>query len=565
MSSLSSVLSVSANALAVEQSALQTTSNNVANAGNANYARETVNTTPGADAQVSPGIFIGSGVDLTAVQRQVDESLNDRLRAATSDSSAAATTNQLVGQVQSAIGALSGDDLSTQMSTFFSAWSDVANDPTDSGQRQVTIQDGANLAGYLNNLSGQLGSMQQQVATQLPQQVAAANSLATQIASLNVQIVTASAGTGGVPNALADQRDTDLTQLAQLTNISVQQQPNGSDTVYVGSDPLVEGQTNHGLSVVNQQSASGAVTPTVVFTDTQGTAAITSGEISALQGARGQIASVQAQVDAITKQLIGAVNLLHASGQGSDGITTVTGTNEVDSPTAALNSATAGLAYPPTNGSFVVHVTGSDGSSVSTLIPVNLKGKATDTTLNSLEASLNAVSGVSASIVNGHLKVSAANAGSTITFSQDSSGTLAALGINTFFTGSNAEDIAVNPVLTADPTQLAAAQNGTPGDNGTALAIAALETTPASGATQTLQATYQGMVNGVADTVSAATTQATASAAVTTALTTQQQATSGVSLDEEMVNMLQQQQAFQASSRVVATVETMMASLIAMV
>jgi flagellar hook-associated protein 1 FlgK len=565
MSTLNSALSISANALGVQQLALQTTANNVANAANPDYAREVVDTTPGIDTEIQPGIFVGTGIDLTGVQREVDDSLNDRLRAATSDAASASTTSQWVGQVQTAVGGLSDNDLSTAMSTFFNDWSDVANNPTDTGQRQVTIQDGVNLASSIQKLSDQLGTMQQQANGQLPQQVASANSLADQIANLNVQIVQASAGTSGVPNALEDQRDADLKQLSQLTNISVQRQANGSDTVYIGSDPLVEGQTNHGLSVKNLQAADGTVTPTVVFTDTSGTAPITSGTIGALAAARGQITTVQTQVDAIAKQLIQDVNDLHASGQGSTGITTVTGTNQVTDPTAALNSAAAGLEYPPANGSFVVHVTNSNGASVSTLVTVSLKGKPSDTTLNSLEASLNGISGVSASIVNGALKVSAANAGSTISFSQDSSNTLAALGINTFFTGSSAEDIAVNPVVQNDPTQLAAGKNGAAGDNGTALAIAALETTPAAGESETLQSTYQGLVTTVADTVATAKSQASAATATQSTLLSQQQSTSGVSLDEEMVNMIQQQQAFQASSRVVATIQTMMASLIAMV
>ncbi len=565
MSSLMSALSISARALSVEQAALQTTGNNIANANNADYAREVVTTTPSTDTQVQPGIFLGTGVDLTGVQREVDESLNDRLRQATSDASGAAVTSQWVGQVETAVGALTDNDLSTAMSTFFNDWSDVADDPTNTGQRQVTIQDGVNLSSYVQKLSDQLGSMQDQVNSQLPQQVQSANSLADQIAQLNVQIVTASGGTNGVPNALEDQRDADLKQLSQLANISVQRQANGSDSVFIGSEPLIEGQTNHGLSMANLQAADGTVTPTVVFTDTKGTVPVTSGAIGALSAVRGQIQTVQTQVDTIAKQLINDVNVLHASGQGSAGITTVTGTNQVTDPAAALNSAAAGLTYPPTNGSFVVHVTGSDGASVATLVTVSLKGKPTDTTLNSLLNSLNGIAGVSASIVNGGLKISAATAGSTLSFSQDSSNTLAALGINTFFTGDSAENIAVNPVLQADPTQLAAGKNGSAGDNGTALAIASLETTPAAGATETLQASYQGLVTSVADTVATANSQASASTAVSATLQSQQQSTSGVSLDEEMVNMLQQQQAFQASSRVVATIQQMMQSLIAMV
>ena len=565
--SLLATLSISSNALAVEQAALQTTSNNIANASNADYARERVNTSPTPDNQIRPGIFLGTGVQLDEVQRQVDQSLNDRLRAAVSDNAAAATTSQWAGQVQSAIGALSGNDLSTQMTTFFHAWSDVANNPTDDGQRQVTIQDGQNLSSFLNKLSSQLGTMQGAVSTSLPQQVTTANDLADRIAKLNVQIVTQQGATGGTANALQDQRDADLKQLSQLMNITVKVQDNGSATVFVGSDPLVEGQTNHGLQLTPVQGSDGTVTPTVLFKDTGGTVGVTSGQIGALQGSRSTIASAQSQVDAIAKRLIAAVNDLHAAGQGTTGFATVTGTNAVDDAAAALNTDAAGLDNPPVNGSFVVHVTGTDGTSTSSLVSVNLKGKPTDTTLNSLEASLNTVPGVAASIVDGQLKVSAAATGTTVSFSQDSSHVLAALGVNTFFTGHSAQDIAVNATLKADSSKLAAAKNGTGGDNGTALAIAALETAPPGGDASpvTLQNQYQGLVTDVADTVAAAKSQSTATQAVQDTLLGQQQSVGGVSLDEEMVNMLQQQQAFQASSRVVATVQAMMQSLIQMV
>ena len=567
--SLLATLSISSNALAVEQAALQTTSTNIANASNADYSRERVDTNPTPDVQVQPGIFLGTGVQLTAIQRQVDEALNDRLRAATSDNAAAATTSQWAGQVQSALGALSGNDLSTQLTAFFNTWSDVANNPTDDGQRQVTIQAGTNVASYLNKLSNQLGTMQAAVNTSLPQQVQTADALADRIAKLNVQIVTQQGATGGTANALSDERDKDLKQLSQLMNISVKMQDNGSATVFVGSDPLVEGQNNYGLKLSSLPDADGTVVPTVVFDDkTAGRVPITSGQIGALQGTRAQIATVQGEVNAIAKRVISSVNDLHASGQGATGFATVTGTNAVNDATAALNTDAAGLDYPPTNGSFVVHVTGTDGSSTSTLVSVTAKGGAGDTTMNSLVASLNGVPGVAASVVNGKLKVSAATTGQTISFSQDSSHVLAGLGVNTFFTGSTAQDIAVNATLLADSSKLAAAKNGSGGDNGTALAIAALETTPpadGSSSPLTLQTQYQQLVTTVADRVATAKGQATAAAAVSDTLTGQQQAVGGVSLDEEMVNMLQQQQAFQASSRVVATVNQMMQSLLAMV
>ena len=563
MSSLFDALNIASSGLTADQAAINVTGNNIANVGNANYSRETTTTTPAPDTQITPGVFIGQGVDLSSVQRQVDDALNGRLRGATSDSSAAQTTQTWVGQIQSTLGALTGNDLSSNMSTFFTAWSSLASNPTDAGQRQVVLQDGANLSTYVNGLSNQLNGLQTSVNQELPAQVKTANDLATDIAKLNVQITQSQGGTGGTANALQDQRDTDLTQLSQLVNITTADQPNGAVNVYVGSEPLVEGQTNHGLSVANITDASGNVTPTVVFTDTGGTVPATSGVIGSLEGVRSQITSASTQINTIAQNLISAVNQVHASGQGTVGYSTVTSTNAVNDATQPLNSAAAGLTDPPVNGSFVVHVTQSDGTSKSTLVQVNLKGTGTDTTLNSLAATLNGIAGVTATVDAGKLTIKSSNPPATLSFSQDSSNTLSSLGINTFFTGTTAGTIAVNSDLTTNPSLLAAASNGDTGDNSNALAISQLESQSLTGlGGESLESSYQDLVNQVANSAAAAKTNATATATVQSTLTAQQQSLSGVSINEETINLMQQQQAFQASARVVSVVTAMYTSLL---
>jgi flagellar hook-associated protein 1 FlgK len=564
MSSLTSVLNIASSALNAEQAAINVTGNNIANVGNANYSREVAELSPNNDVQTQPGTFIGTGVDLTSVQRQVDDALNSRLRNSSSDASAATTTQTWVGQVQSTLNALSGSDLSSQMSTFFTGWSNLANDPTDTGQRQVVIQNGANLANYIQGLNTQLNGLQTSVNQQLPQQTAAANSLASQIASLNVQITSSQGGTGGTANSLQDQRDTDLASLSKLVNITTADQPDGTVNVYVGSQPLVQGQTSRGLSVANiANGSSGSTTPTVVFTDTGGTVPVTSGVLGGLEAVRSQIASATDSINTIAQNLISSVNQLSASGQGTTGFTSVTSTNPVTDPTQPLNSAAAGLTETPTNGSFVVQVTQANGTTQSTLVPVNLNGSGTQTSLNSLATTLNGIAGVSATVANGSLTIKSSTSGSTLSFSQDNSGTLAALGINTFFSGTGAGDIAVNSTVSNQPSLLAAAQNGEPGDNSNALAISKLESQPLTGLNgESLQSSYQGLVNQVANSASAATTNVTATAAVQSTLTSQQQSLSGVSINEETVNLMQQQQAFQAAAQVVTTVNAMFVSML---
>jgi flagellar hook-associated protein 1 FlgK len=317
--------------------------------------------------------------------------------------------------------------------------------------------------------------------------------------------------------------------------------------------------------VVKQSEVNGAPTSVLALQTGGETLNTSSGQIGALIGVQGQIQSEVTQVNTLAHNVISAVNQLHASGQGTTGYSSVTASNTVTNNSAALNSTNSGLNYQPTNGNFVITVTDTaTGLQHSTLIPVNLTGTPGDTTLDSLTASLNAVSGVTATDAGGKLVINAGS-GEQITFSQDTSGTLAALGINTFFTGSDGTNIAVNSALQSNPSLIAAAQNGQADDNQTALAIAKLETQPVSSLNgQSLQDNYQGIINTLASTTSAAQNNATATQSVVNALQSQQSSVSGVSIDEETVNLIQEQGAFQGAARLITVVNTLLTTLMNM-
>jgi flagellar hook-associated protein 1 FlgK len=280
---------------------------------------------------------------------------------------------------------------------------------------------------------------------------------------------------------------------------------------------------------------------------------------------RSQIGDTINKTDDLAHNLIFELNKLHASGQGLDGFSSVTSTASANDPTVALNDPLSGLKFTPTNGSFVVHVKNkTSGLETSTLVQVDLDGlNGNDTTFNSLTSSIDAISGVSAKLNAGKLTVSADSSDVQVSFSQDSSGVLAALGINNFFNGSNARDISVSQTLKDQPTLLAAAKNGNPGDNQTALAIAALESTKLAALKgSSLKDNYQAMVNGVAASAAAAKVNTEATATVQQTLESQREALSGVSMDEEAINLMRQQRAFQAASRVIAAVDEMLKTVI---
>jgi flagellar hook-associated protein 1 FlgK len=565
--SLIGTLSSAGNALAVQQAALQTTNNNISNAGNVNYTRETANLTPGQEQQIQPGVFIGDGVDLQSISRQIDQALQSRINSATSDSSSASTNSNYLGQVQSTLNALaSSGNLSSQLSTFFNGWSSLANDPTDDGARQVVVQNGVALASYVQTLGSQLTSLQSTVNTTVANQAQSADALATDIANLNGQIVSAQSGAVGTANSLLDQRDADVLQLSQFMNVQTVAQTDGSMNVYVGSQPLVTGTTSNGITVA-QQSVNGQVQNVVTFKSNNSNIPISSGSIAGLNNTESQISDVVGQLNTITSNLIFQVNKLTSSGQGTAGVTSATATNAVTSTSAALSDPTSGLKFTPTTGSFVVHVTNTDtGLTTSTLVHVDENGTGTDTTLDSLTAQLNGIANVTATDANGTLAINSSGSGEQITFSNDTSGTLAALGINTFFTGTDSTNIAVNSTVQNNLSLVTAAQNGDSADNTTALALSTLGDSAQTGLSgQSINQAYQNMVNGVATQAATATSDATSTAQVVSTLQSQRQNLSGVSLDEETVNLLQEQNAYQAAARVITTVNAMMTDLMALI
>lgn len=565
--SLIGALNVSKSALATHQAALQVTSNNIANAGNPDYTRQVANVQTTKDLEYRPGLFMGTGINLTSVQRQIDEALMSRLRGSVSDSAGTTTLEQWLGRIETVFNELSDEDLSTQLSNFFNAWSNLANKPQDEGLRQVVLQTGSAVANWFQSLRTDFTNLQVDVDSRLEAKTADANRIAEQIASLNGQIVTAEGGSAGQANNLRDQRDQLLKQLSEMVNIRTMEQPSGSVDVYIGSEPLVTHTTNRGIDL-RKETIDGELHTTVIFKADRGTVKMTSGELGALQDVRSNhLENAIDTLDKLASSLIFELNKIHSAGQGLQGFSSVTGTTVVADATVPLTDSRADLDFAPKNGSFVVHVKNkTTGLVSSTLVQVDLDGSGTDTTLNSLVADIDGIADISASINAGKLQISADSSNVEISFSQDSSNVLAALGINTFFTGSNARDIAVNQTLVKNPTLIAASRNGDVGDNQTARAIASLESMSIASLNGTsLKESYQSMVNTIAVAADAARTNAEAALAVQQTLEAQRESLSGVSLDEEAINLIRQQRAFQGAARLITVIDELMQSVLALV
>jgi flagellar hook-associated protein 1 FlgK len=130
-----------------------------------------------------------------------------------------------------------------------------------------------------------------------------------------------------------------------------------------------------------------------------------------------------------------------------------------------------------------------------------------------------------------------------------------------FFTGTDASNIAVNPAVVSNPALIAASASGAVGDAGNALKIANMQTTPTIGAA-TIDAAYTQLVTQVGADVQQSTNQVDTTTALTNALQNQRQSVSGVSLDEEMTNLITFQRGYQASARALSAMDDMLDQLI---
>ncbi len=566
---LTSVLQIGQSGLAASQAALQVAGNNMANAATPGFSRQTATLAAVRGQTIGANSFIGNGVRLQSVVRHVDEAVLSRLRSAISDQKGAEVDQSLLHQIETLQNELSDADISTGLTDFFATWDQLAGQPDDNAVRSLVVQQGANLASQIQDLRQNYTDIQTQIDADLGTAVSTANDLISQIALVNNQIAQSERGQG-TDSALRDQRDQMLDQLSELLDINTNEQPAGTVDVFVGSIPVVLGSEARGIHLDVRGATSGTTVSVRVNAD--GTALkVKSGRIGALLDSRsGDVNQAIQDLDQVAGALIFEVNRIHSQGQGKVGLSSVTGTYQVSDTTAALNSNDAGLPFTIQNGSFLLNLTDSvTGERQSFKINVDLDGIGTDTSLDDLAAQINTAAGaggVTASVTaNGELQLTA-DSGKTLSFSDDSSGALAALGINTYFTGKDATDIAVNDTVLNSNQLLATGMNHVEGSNDAALAIAGLDQQPLdefNGAS--LSEFWSSKVEDLAVRTGAADTKLESTKVIRDNLDSQRAGVSGVNLDEESVSLIQFQQQYQASARLISMADQLTQILMSIV
>lgn len=303
--------------LLAQQEAMDTVSNNIANANTEGYTRETAVLEPTPALQIAnlseltgEGAWLGTGVTVQTIARIRNVYLDSQYRTQNTGLSAATTTAEDLEQVQSVFDEPSSDSIASELSTFWTSWSELADDPTSEASRESVVAAGQQLTQTLNQISAQLQTISTQAAEQVATQTGPTGevqSYANQIAQLNGQIQLAEAA-GQKPNEMLDRRDELLDKLSSLANITVTQQADGADTVAFGdaAKPLVEGTTVNWPQEITA-AAGGQL-----------------GALIGLNSPTGALTSYKEALDGVAKSLTEGVNALHDEPSFFSGTTAAT-------------------------------------------------------------------------------------------------------------------------------------------------------------------------------------------------------------------------------------------------
>ena len=121
--------------------------------------------------------------------------------------------------------------------------------------------------------------------------------------------------------------------------------------------------------------------------------------------------------------------------------------------------------------------------------------------------------------------------------------------------GATATTLNVNPSLVSNPSSVQTTSTSNPGANDVAQALAGLSNGAA-------ESSYSAFVSQVGSDVQSSSSTLTTAQTMLTAISNQRQSVSGVSLDEEMTNLISYQRAYQASARMMTTIDSTLDTLI---
>jgi flagellar hook-associated protein 1 FlgK len=286
-------LETSKRSLYTQQTALHTTGHNIANANTKGFTRQVANLTAsrpmeavGVSRSNAPG-QLGTGVQFDSIDRIREKYLDDQFRNQNKSLGEWTVRRDTIEKLEAIINEPSDSGIRKVLDEFWNSWQDLSKDPSNLTTRAVVRQRAIAITEAFNYTSTKLGELQEDLTRSIDINLGRSNTLINQVAQLNEEIVRIE-GLGDNANDLRDQRDLLVDELSKLVNVSVQQQNNGTYTVNVGGVTVVDGITATNLELSNLDSGD-----------------ISSGELYGLKLSRdGIVREMSGNLDAMVNGLV---------------------------------------------------------------------------------------------------------------------------------------------------------------------------------------------------------------------------------------------------------------------
>lgn len=236
-------LNIGTSGLYTYQAALNTTSHNIANTDTKGYSRQILNQQAGVAIRMNSSYgMAGTGVVATGITQARDAYYDTKYRNNNTIYGSFNAKNYYMTEIENYFNEVTVEGYTTTSNKFFDSLQSLSTNPSSLTDRTSVVNYAKSLTEYFNSLSNSLTSIQKEANFEVKNQVDKINSLAQQIAAVTKQINTLEAG-GTTANDLRDQRELLLDSLSEIANISVTEHVVGMNVGVTSFVVKIEGQT----------------------------------------------------------------------------------------------------------------------------------------------------------------------------------------------------------------------------------------------------------------------------------------------------------------------------------
>jgi flagellar hook-associated protein 1 FlgK len=554
---LAAALNIGKTSLFANQKAIEIAGNNIANVNTEGYSRQKAVYSDFPSLQYD-SFFVGQGVRISDITREHDVFISEQLLDKNQTLGAEDAKSAPLAELERLF-SVGEENLATEIDRFFDSWQELSANPGGDVERDVVIQRGDTLAAAFNSLSGELDSLSSNLDDTVLSKIDGVNLQLSEIADLNSRILTIETN-GQSANSFRDQRDALLLEVTYTLGVQSYEESNGEVNIQLpGGIPLVQG--SNAQTLQTSTTGDGLTLQVAVGSSTfDVTGKNLGGEFAGLLEIRDElIPSLKDQLDLTAYSLVQEVNALHEQGVGLDGSTgTAFFTNPGSHTSQGYADATLTTAFQA--GDINISVNGEDKSFYFDALDTT---PSTDGSLNNLALAIND-EGIGVTAVVSQLD----DGSSVLTITPDDADYSIQLDLSaisntysepTFTMGNMSELMAMSLTNTS---QLAAGNSSASGDNTNALNISSLKDKDAVNGADTFVGSYAKMAAEVGIETSQNTLLQSGASDSLIQLQNLRDGTVGVSLEEEMIDLIKFQRGFEASAKLLTTVDEMLVTIL---